>query len=731
MTSEVCLSEIVCKADNCKKKLIMRKLGMMLAMLFALLTVKADEGMWLLKELNSESVARMKEMGFTFPVDQLYDEVNPSLKDAVVIFGGGCTGVAVSEQGLIFTNHHCGYGAIQKLSAVEHDYLKDGFVASQQQNELPADALTVSFLKSMTDVTDRILEHVPSVLSEIQREKAIDSLSTALLDEFEADPFIHARIVPFYARNKYYLVLYDQFRDVRLVTAPPSSVGKFGGDTDNWMWPRHTGDFSVFRVYADKDNRPANYSSENVPYRPKYVVPVSLDGVTDGDYAMTVGYPGSTQRYMSSWGIRQRMESENKPRIEARGIKQDIWWNEMTQNDTIRIKYANKYAGSSNYWKNSMGMNEALTSLEVLPQKEALEKRLGDWIKRSPVRNARYGKTLATLEEAYTHSSDLARYTTYFLETFNNGIELIRFANTILQFDNAGTEEDKQAFINDRFIESYKNYEPALDQEVLSRLMKLYAERVPEQYHPDIYNKVDEEFGGDYSLYAEWLFENTRFTSLEELLELLKMADTQSLTLDPAMELALSTADMGYELSEQMMPYYEKMLRGERELMAALMEMDADKTFYPDANFTQRMSYGTVSGYQPRDAVSYDYYTTSKGILEKQKPGDPEFNVQEYILDAIRSEDFGRYADANGLMTVNILSNNDITGGNSGSPVLNGKAELIGLAFDGNWESLSGDILFEPEMQRTISVDIRYVLYVIDKVMGASHLIDELKMAGK
>ncbi|MDY9919297.1 Peptidase S46 [Proteiniphilum saccharofermentans] len=709
----------------------MKKVGLLVAIFLATLTVKADEGMWLLKELNSESVARMKELGFTFPVDQLYDEDNPSLKDAVVIFGGGCTGVAVSDQGLIFTNHHCGYGAIQKLSAVEHDYLKDGFVAENQAEELPADGLTVSFLKSMTDVTDRIMAHVPSVLSEIQRERAIDSLSTALIDEYETDPFTHARIVPFYSRNKYYVVLYDQFRDVRLVTAPPSSVGKFGGDTDNWMWPRHTGDFSVFRVYADKDNRPANYSSENVPYQPKYVVPVSLDGVTDGDYAMTIGYPGSTQRYMSSWGIRQRMESENKPRIEVRGAKQDIWWDAMTKNDTIRIKYANKYAGSSNYWKNSMGMNEALTNLEVLPEKEKLEARLKEWIKGSPVRQARYGSTLSTLESAYTDSGDLALYTTYFLEVFNNGIELIRFANTILQFDSDGTEEDKQDFINDRFIESYKNYEPALDKKVLPTLMKLYAERVPEQYHPDIYQKVKDEFGGDYEQYADWLFANSRFTSLEELLELLKTADTQSLTQDPAMELALSTADMGYELSGQMMSYYEKMLRGEREFMAALMEMDADKTFYPDANFTQRMSYGTVGGYQPRDAVWYDYYTTSQGILEKQKPGDPEFNVQEYILDAIRSGDFDRYGDPEGLMRVNVLSNNDITGGNSGSPVLNGNAELIGLAFDGNWESLSGDILFEPEMQRVISVDIRYVLYMIDKVMGASHVIDELKVVGK
>lgn len=706
----------------------MRKLYLLLAIFCLSFMAKADEGMWLLKELSSESIARMQELGFTFPINSLYSDDNPSLKDAVVIFGGGCTGVAVSEQGLIFTNHHCGFGAIQKLSAVEHDYLRDGFAANNMEEELYADGLTIAFLRSMEDVTDKILPHIPPVLSEIQMELAIDSLSNELIKEYEYDPFTSARVVPFYSRNKYYVVLYDVFRDVRLSATPPQSVGKFGGDTDNWMWPRHTGDFSVFRVYADKDNNPANYSESNVPYKPKYIVPVSLAGVKDGDYAMTVGYPGSTQRYLSSWGINQRVESENAPRVEVRGVKQDIWWDAMTQNDTIRIKYANKYAGSSNYWKNSMGMNEAISNLGVIKEKEKVEARLSDWINKNNEAKEKYGNTLTMLEEAYTQSNDLAKYTTYFLETFNNGIELIRFAKTILQFDTDGTEEDKKAFINERLIESYKNYEPELDKKVLPKLLSLYAERVPEEFHPDIYNKINDEFDGDYEKYATWLFENTQFTSLEELLLLLQAADTQILTKDPAMELALSSTDMGYELSGLMMPYYENILRSEREFMAALIEMDSHKTFYPDANFTQRLSYGTVKGYKPRDGVWYDYFTTSNGVLEKQKPGDPEFNVQDYILDEIRSADFGQYADENGVLRVNFLSTNDITGGNSGSPVINSKGELIGLAFDGNWESLSGDILFEPEMQRMISVDIVYTIYMLDKVMNASHLLEELNL---
>ena len=706
----------------------MRKLYLLLAIFCVSLIAKADEGMWLLKELNSESIARMQELGFTFPINSLYSEDNPSLKDAVVIFGGGCTGVAVSEQGLIFTNHHCGFGAIQKLSAVEHDYLKDGFAAKNRADELYADGLTIAFLRSMEDVTDKILPHIPPVLSEIQMELTIDSLSSELIKEYDNDPFTNARVVPFYSRNKYYVVLYDVFRDVRLAATPPQSVGKFGGDTDNWMWPRHTGDFSVFRVYADKDNNPATFSESNIPYKPKYVVPVSLAGVRDGDYAMTVGYPGSTQRYLSSWGINQRVESENAPRVEVRGVKQEVWWDAMTQNDTIRIKYANKFAGSSNYWKNSMGMNEAISNLGVIKEKEKVEARLNDWIGSNKAAKEKYGNTLSMLEEAYTGSNDKAKYTTYFLETFNNGVELIRFANTILQFDTDGTEEDKKAFINERLIESYKNYEPELDKKVLPKLMSLYAKRVPEEFHPDIYKKINEEFEGDYEKYADWLFENSKFTSLEELLLLLQSADTQLLTKDPAMELALSSTDMGYELSGLMMPYYENILRGEREFMAALIEMDSQKTFYPDANFTQRLSYGTVLGYKPRDGVWYNYFTTSKGVLEKQKPGDPEFNVQDYILDEIQSGDFGRYADENGVLRVNFLSNNDITGGNSGSPVINSKGELIGLAFDGNWESLSGDILFEPGMQRMISVDILYALYILDKVMDASHILDELKL---
>ena len=706
----------------------MRKMLLAIAIIFLTFAARADEGMWLLKELNQQSIARMQELGFTFPMDRVYDEQNASLKDAVVIFGGGCTGVAVSEQGLIFTNHHCGYGAIQKLSSVEHDYLKDGFAAQDMKSELAADGLAVSFVRSTNDVTEQILSNLPSMLSEVQRQQAIDSVSRTLTEEYINDPFTQARVVPFYAGNRYYLVIYDVFRDVRLVVAPPSSIGKFGGDTDNWMWPRQTGDFSVFRVYANKDNGAAEYSEDNVPYKPKYVVPVSLTGYKENDYAMTIGFPGTTKRYLSSWGIQRMIESENKPRIEVRGEKQQIWREAMNKSDAIRIKYASKYAGSSNYWKNSMGMNEALNRLGVVKEKEEVEHKLAEWIENNPEAKAKYGNTLPSLKDAYMNSTEQALHTTYFMEAFRNGIEIIRFANTLLAFDVNNTEKDKEDFINERIINSYKDYEPELDKRVLPVMLRLYASRVPAENLPDIYTTINEKFEGDYEKYAEWLFNESKFTNLDDLMELLKTKDSKDIQNDPAMDLALSVKDMGYALSEKMIGSYENILRSEREFMAALMEMNPDFAYSPDANFTQRLSYGTVQGYQPRDGVWYNYYTTTDGVLEKENPGDPEFNVQPEILSEIRKEDFGQYANEDGELVTCFLSNNDITGGNSGSPVFNGNAELLGLAFDGNWEALSGDIVFEPEMQRTISVDVRYMLYTIDKIMNAPHIIEELKL---
>lgn len=702
----------------------MRKLLLLFTILLCASFVKADEGMWLLKELNRQSLARMKELGFKFPANKIYSESNPSLKDAVVIFGGGCTGVAVSEKGLIFTNHHCGYGDIQKLSSVEHDYLKDGFVSHSFGEELPAKGLRVQFLLKTEDITDFVTATILPDDSEEVRDQKIDSLSNVYLAKYENEEFLNAQVVPFYAENKFYVVVYEVFKDVRLVFTPPSSVGKYGDETDNWMWPRHTGDFSVFRVYANKDNKAANYSPDNVPYKPKYSVPVSIKGFKDKDYAMTIGYPGSTQRYLSSWGITQMVESEHKPRIEVRGAKQAIWRDAMNSSDAIRIKYASKYAGSSNYWKNAMGMNEAIAKLNVISDKESLEAKFGQWVASSN-NQSKYGEVLSMLKEGYTSTMDATKIRTYLFETFYNGFEVTRFANTALfitRMENAQREDE----LRGRLTNAYKDYEPSLDRKVMPVLLKIYAENVPAEYLPSIYQTIEDEFDGDYDKYAEWFYNNTKFTSLADVVTLITTGQEEAIMNDPAIILAKSLETPLKSLQESSIPYYPLVERGERLFMAGLMGMEPNKTFSPDANFTQRLSYGSIGGYKPADAVQYDYYTTSQGILDKYIPNDPEFDIQQYIREDLEKGDFGQYADADGKMHVNFLSNNDITGGNSGSPVFNGKAELIGLAFDGNWEALSGDIVFEPELQRTISVDIRYVLYIIDKVMKCPRLIDEL-----
>ncbi len=686
-------------------------------------SVFADEGMWMLKELNRQSAARMKELGFTFPTDSIYNENNPSLKDAVIIFGGGCTGVAVSQQGLIFTNHHCGYGDIQKLSSVQHDYLKDGFVSQRLQDELPCEGLQVRFLQKTEDVTARVLANVTEADSEAVRSQKAKEATTEILKEYAGNKFLEARVVPFYTRNKYYLVVYKVFHDVRLVLTPPSSVGKFGGETDNWMYPRHTGDFAVFRVYADANNNPAEYSTSNRPYRPQYTVPISLKGYKDKDYAMTIGYPGRTDRYLSSWGVTRLIESENKPRIEVRTAKQDIWKKAMLASDAVRIKYASKYARSSNYWKNSIGMNTALERLKVINDKRALEAQFADFLKRDASARAKYGEALTLLESGMTASGDLQKVRTYFTETFPGGIEIVTWGNI---WNSVAKGELSYEKAMERTAGYLKDYELPLDRELTPALLKLYADRVPAKYLPDVYTTIQKKFKGDYNKYAQWLFANSVVTDAAKIEKLMKKGGAKALEKDPALVLARSVKAMQQTIQGEMEKYDEQIDRGNRLFMAGLMAMNPEKAYSPDANFTQRLSYGSVGGYSPKDGVEYNYQTTSDGVLDKVKQDDPEFMLQQYIVNDLQSKDFGQYAE-NGKLYVNFLSNNDITGGNSGSPVFNGNAELIGLAFDGNWEALSGDIVFEKNMQRTISVDIRYVMYVIDKVMKCPRLVQEVQ----
>lgn len=709
---------------------LMKRVWAALLLLAASGQLYADEGMWVLKELNKQNLARMAELGFTPSYDQLYSETDPCVANAVVIFGGGCTGITVSDEGLIFTNHHCGFGSIQQLSSVEHDYLKDGFVSQSKQEELPVPGLSVRYLKETVDVSDRINSQIVGIEDEFQRLSAADSIGRVICDSVGNSEFQAADVVPFYNNNKYFLVVYDVFRDVRMVFAPPSSIGKFGGDTDNWMWPRHTGDFSVFRVYANADNKPSQYDQGNKPYSPKYVAEVSMQGYQDKDYAMTIGFPGSTDRYLCSWGVQQRIENSNKPRIEVRGIKQGIWKEAMSASDAVRIKYASKYAGSSNYWKNSIGMNKGLANLNVIERKRAEETAFADWVAKDQARGAKYGEVLNLLEKGYTSTNKYREALTYLNEAFSSGAEIIRLARMVQSVDiNGATPEEITVFLEDRIQPFFKDYEPSLDQKVLAAMMKIAKERVSSEFLPDIYTSIDKKYKGNYEKYAADVFKKTSLLSYDKIAEMLRNPKQyEKLRKDPAAELSLSVLVSIFQLQQLMGDAEYDIAKGERLYFAGLKEMYPEKALSSDANFTMRLSYGSIGGYRPYDAAWYNYYSTDKGILEKEDPTSDEFWVQPEILDLVRSRDFGPYANEKGELQLCFLSNNDITGGNSGSPVFDKNARLIGLAFDGNWEAMSGDIAFEPDLQRCIGVDIRYVLFMIDKWGKCPRLIEELRL---
>ena len=709
---------------------VLKKLCVALMLLACSGSLYADEGMWVIKELNKQNLERIKELGFVPSIDKLYSESSPSMTDAVVIFGGGCTGITVSEKGLIFTNHHCGYGAIQKLSSVENDYLKDGFVSQSKEEELPVPGLNVRYLRETVDVSERINSQISSIDDEYKRLMAADSISKVICDSIGRSPFLTANVIPFYNNNKYYLVVYDVFRDVRMVFAPPTSVGKFGGDTDNWMWPRHTGDFAVFRVYANEENKPSEYSADNKPYSPKYVAEVSIRGYEENDYAMTIGFPGSTSRYLSSWGVQQRIESTNTPRINVREVKQAIWKEAMDASDAIRIKYASKYAGSSNYWKNSIGMNRGLERLNIINRKQQEEATFASWVAESQERKDTYGEVLSLLENGYTSTNQHRELLTYLIEAFSSGVEIVRLARMVQGFDAKGSNPHEiDAFLEEYVAPFFKDYEVQLDQKVLAAMMQVVKNNVPAEFLPDIFPSIDKKYKGNYEKYAADVFRKTALSSYEKVEALLRNPKLYDrFKKDPTAELSLSAAISMMELQQLTGNARYDISKGERLYFAALKEMYPERALSSDANFTMRLSYGSIGGYRPSDAVMYDYYSTEQGVLEKQNPEIGEFAVQKEILDLLRSREFGRYGNADGSINVCFLSDNDITGGNSGSPVFDKYARVIGLAFDGNWEAMSGDIAFEPELQRCIAVDIRYVLFMIDKWGNCSRLIDELRL---
>lgn len=702
---------------------------MALCLLMAL-TSRADEGMWMLGNLNRQTRQTMKDLGLELSASRLYNPRKPSLKDAVVSFGGFCSGVVVSEDGLVLTNHHCGFSSVQQHSSVEHDYLKDGFVARNRSEELPNPELYVRFLLRTEDVTKRVLKNVTPRMTEAERSTVVDSMIQTISSEVSAkDSTLVGVVDAYYGGNEFWLSVYRDYNDVRLVFAPPSSIGKFGWDNDNWMWPRHTGDFCVFRIYADKDNRPADYSPDNVPYHPQYVAPISLDGYSEGSFCMTLGYPGSTERYLSSYGIEEMVQTSNQAQIDVRGVKQAIWKREMDRSDAIRIKYASKYDESSNYWKNSIGMNRAVRKLKVLEKKRAMEQELRRWIQQTPDERDELLHLFSDLELAYKSRREVNRAQSYFVEAFLNGPELVQQALSILNFDFEGERDVVVAHLQD-IVETYKNLDVDIDKEVFTAMLKEYRSQVDSVYLPEVYHIIATQYGGDDRAFVDSLYAHTELATPRGLKRFLERDTTYQLLDDPAISLSIDLITKAFELNMQMQEPSVQIDRGERLLNAAVRRFYASRNFYPDANFSMRLSFGTVCGYAPFDGAHYNYYTTARGVLEKVRAnkGNPDFEVQPEFLSLLSSGDFGRYADKNGEMKVCFISNNDITGGNSGSAMFNARGELLGLAFDGNWEAMSSDILYEPDMQRCIGVDIRYVLFIIEKYGKAGELIRELKI---
>lgn len=694
------------------------------------LTGQADEGMWMLGNLNKQTRKTMKELGLQMPADKLYNPKKPSLKDAVVSFGGFCSGVVVSEDGLVFTNHHCGFSSVQQHSSVEHDYLKDGFVARSRAEELPNPELYVRFLLRTEDVTKRVLGAVKPSMNEMERSSAVDSMMMVIGGEVSLkDSTLLGVVDAYYEGNEFWLSVYRDFNDVRLVFAPPSSVGKFGWDTDNWVWPRHTGDFCVFRIYADHKNRPADYSPDNVPYHPEYVAPISLDGYKEGSFCMTIGYPGSTERYLSSFGIEEMMNNSNQAQIDIRGVKQAIWKREMDSKDSIRIKYASKYDESSNYWKNSIGVNRAIRKLGILEKKREMEQEIRRWIQQNPDEREKLLQLFTDLELNYKNRREVNRAQAYFIESFLYGPELVQLALKILNFDFEGEQKTVIAALKD-IVEQYSNLDLDIDKEVFTALLKEYRLKVDTTFLPEIYHTIAQKYNGDEKAFVDSLYASSELTTPRGLKRFLERDTTYQIFDDPAISLGIDMLTMLFDMNMQMQAPTTEIIRGERLLNGVIRRMYTSRNFYPDANSTMRLSFGTVCGYTPFDGAEYDYYTTTKGVLEKVKAhvDDVDFAVQPEVLSLLSSGNFGRYADEKGEMKVCFISNNDITGGNSGSAMFNSKGELLGLAFDGNWEAMGSDILYEPKMQRTIGVDVRYILFMIEKYGKAGNLIQELNI---
>ncbi len=700
------------------------------------LKVRADEGMWLLSLLEQVGMDKMKEMGLELTAEQIYSVNNASLKDAVgALDYGSCTAELISGEGLLLTNHHCGYGEIQSHSSVEHDYLENGFWAMSKEEELPNEGKTISFLVRMEEVTDRIRAEIVEDMTPEEQAGAMRTIIGTIRSEATEGTHYEAQVKPIFEGNRYFLFVIETFRDVRLVGAPPESIGKFGADTDNWMWPRHTGDFALFRVYTGPDGKPAEYSPDNIPLNPKHHLPVSLKGYEMDDFAMVLGFPGSTTRYMTSWEVQRLLDIEHPNRIKIRGIKQEIMMEDMKADPKVRIQYASKYSRSSNYWKYSIGQSRGLKNLGVVSKKQAEQEAFLDWVNQNSDRQELYGDALEMIREGVAESLEYASAWQYLLETIYLGMESVRAGFGLRDLHAVLSNEEMEQEALDEVIKGmkeqaedfFKDYHAETDKKVMTAMIELLLEDVEMDYLPEFVQEVQTKYKGDAEKYVDKYFAKSMMVDQERLNAFLDNPKIRKLEKDPTYQAAKSFLDKFGEMRVAMMSYNSKIDEGKRLYMKGRIEMYPDKDFYPNANSTMRLTYGTVGDYEPRDAVRYLHHTTLTGVMEKEDPDNYEFLVSPRLKELYEAKDYGPYGE-NGEMYVCFTTNNDITGGNSGSPVINGKGELIGLAFDGNWEAMSGDVAFEPELQKCINVDIRYVLFVIDKFAGATHLVEEMTL---
>lgn len=698
----------------------------------------ADEGMWMLTDLKKQNAAVMQDLGLDISIDKVYCPDSISLKDAVVHFGGGCTGEVISAEGLVLTNHHCGYQYIQQHSAVEHDYLTDGFWAMNREQELPCEGLTITFIDRILDVTDYVQEQ----LKKDEDPEGLNYLSPSYLstvakrfakkEDIKTDDFTVLELKPFYGANKYYLFVKTVYKDIRMVGAPPSSIGKFGADTDNWMWPRHCGDFSIFRIYASKDGKPANYAADNVPLKVKKHLAINMNGIKEGDFTFVMGFPGRNWRYMISDEVEERMQTTNFMRDTVRGVRLRVLGEEMAKDAKTRIQYAAKYASSANYWKNAIGMNEGLVSLKVLDRKKDEQKRLlafGD-----ETGNESYRQAYESIKQIVAKRHDAVYHQQAIYEALMLGTEFSKIPDTdklleaLEKNDKKGIkaaitalQEQGRKFFN-------KDYSTVVDRKVSKQLLALYAQLIPAGQRISIFKVIDGQFAGSTDAFVDACFDRSIFRSSKALAAFLQNPSADKLKKDLMVQYAKSVKE-GYKATDEAMKAetnaYNRAHKTWVAGMLALKQKEG-KAIYPDANSTLRLTYGKIGSYEPADGKEYLYYTTLKGVMEKEDPENPEFVVSPKLKELYEKKDFGPYAMADGRMPVCFVTATDNTGGNSGSPVFNSKGELIGVGFDRNYEGLTGDIAYNPQLQRAACVDIRYVLFVIDKYAGAKHLIDEL-----